>query len=188
MIPASFRQAVRGPQAPQQEVRNSWGVYDYYKYYRKTKPKGHKYVLSESQYFAIIRKINQKLSEELLTYRPLTLPLRMGTVEILKRPVVDKIVNGKLKSNRFVDWNSTLELWYNDPEAYKKKTLVRHEWKERFHVQYCPWKGQFKNKAFYQFRATKSTMERLIQQVRNGFIDAPYFMLEGVNIKDLYNG
>ena len=43
------------------KIRNSLGVYDAYKYYRKNKPKDKQYVLSESQYFSIIRQINNFL-------------------------------------------------------------------------------------------------------------------------------
>ena len=43
------------------QITNSWGVYDGYKYYRKTKPKEAEYILKEVQYFAIIRKVNNIL-------------------------------------------------------------------------------------------------------------------------------
>ena len=46
---------VNGPRV--YSIRNSLGVYDAYKQYRKTKPKDKKYILSESQYFSIIRRI-----------------------------------------------------------------------------------------------------------------------------------
>lgn len=188
MTSTQFRSMVRGPQAPQQKVRNSWGVYDYYKYYRKTKPKGHEYVLTESQYFAIIRKINQKLADQLLRYEPVQLPLQMGVIEIFRKPVNDQIVDGRLKTDRLIDWDKTLELWYNDPEEYKKKTLIRYEWKEKFLIKYFFSKALFTNRSFYEFRANKSLAERLMKQVKDGFTDAPYFLTgEENNIKGLYN-
>ena len=41
------------------KVKNSYGIYDGYKFYRKNKPNDPKYVLTESQYFAITRKVNE---------------------------------------------------------------------------------------------------------------------------------
>ena len=32
--------------------------------------------------------------------------------------------DGKLKTNLPIDWNKTLELWYEDEESYKNKTLI----------------------------------------------------------------
>ena len=48
------------------KINNSYGVYDAYKYYRKNKPKDSKYILSESEYFNIIRSVNKQLV--LITY------------------------------------------------------------------------------------------------------------------------
>lgn len=45
------------------KIKNSYGVYDGYKFYRKTKPKESKYILTESQYFSIIRKVNKLLAD-----------------------------------------------------------------------------------------------------------------------------
>ena len=53
-----FKKRIRKVNQPREyKVRNSLGVYDGYKWYRKNKPDGKEFVLSESQYFAIIRKI-----------------------------------------------------------------------------------------------------------------------------------
>ena len=46
---------VEGPRV--HKITGSLGVYDSYKYYRKIKPKDKKYILTESQYFSIIRQI-----------------------------------------------------------------------------------------------------------------------------------
>lgn len=54
-----FKRRIKKVNQPREyKVRNSLGVYDGYKYYRKNKPDSKEYVLTESQYFAIIRKIN----------------------------------------------------------------------------------------------------------------------------------
>ena len=61
-----FKRRIKKVNQPREyKVRNSLGVYDGYKYYRKNKPDSKKYVLTESQYFAIIRKINLLLVGDL---------------------------------------------------------------------------------------------------------------------------
>ena len=47
------------------KITGSLGVYDAYKNYRKHRPKEKKYVLTESQYFSIVRQINNLLADEL---------------------------------------------------------------------------------------------------------------------------
>ena len=66
------------------KVKNSYGVYDGFKYYRKNKPKEHKYILTESQYFSIIRKVNELLGESLINGEDIILPYRLGRLEIRK--------------------------------------------------------------------------------------------------------
>ena len=68
-----FKRRIKKVNQPREyKVRNSLGVYDGYKYYRKNKPDNKEYVLTESQYFAIIRKINLLLVDELLTVHIVT--------------------------------------------------------------------------------------------------------------------
>jgi hypothetical protein len=66
------------------KISNSYGVYDAFKFYRKNKPNQSKFVLKESQYFAIIRNINESYSEQLLKGFDIEFPERMGKVELRK--------------------------------------------------------------------------------------------------------
>ena len=80
-----FKKRVRRASMPREhKIRNSLGVYNGYKYYRKNKPDDKKYVLSESQYFAIIRQINNLLVDDIVTGNEVKLPHRMGTIEVRK--------------------------------------------------------------------------------------------------------
>ena len=96
------------------KVKNSYGVYDAFKYYRKIRPKDTKYVLTESQYFSIIRNINNLLIENLLHNNDIKFPLRMGMLEVRKRQTNIKIVDGKLVDNLPIDWDRTLKLCAED--------------------------------------------------------------------------
>ena len=96
------------------KVTNSLGVYDAYKYYRKHRPKESKYVLKESQYFSIIRRVNEHLSELLIEGNDIILPLNMGQIELRKFTPVIKFEDGKVKTNLPIDWPETLKLWRSE--------------------------------------------------------------------------
>ena len=68
------------------KINNSYGVYDAYKYYRKNKPKDSKYILSESEYFNIIRSVNKQLVCNILNGENIKFPYRMGYLELRKTP------------------------------------------------------------------------------------------------------
>lgn len=155
------------------KITNSWGTYDYYKYYRKNKPKQSKYVLSESQYFSIIRRINQELGDQLLRESILFLPLKFGRIEVRKLDVTPKIgKDGEMIYNKAIDWDKTLKLWYDDEEAYINKILLKQESKEIFRVLYNKTKAIYTHKSFYQFRLNDEIKHKISQRIRDGRFDA----------------
>ena len=148
------------------KVRNSLGVYDAFKYYRKNKPKDKKYVLKETQYFSLVRKINNILGEHLIKGEDVELPLRMGSLMLMKK---DRYVrldeNGKLKTNLPIDWMKTLKLWYEDENARKNKTFVRIEESEIFYIIYN--KGNYNNRSYYEFIFNRDLKGRLKRSIKN---------------------
>jgi hypothetical protein len=171
-----FKRRIKRVEGPRiHKVTGSLGVYDAFKFFRKTKPKDKKYILTESQYFSIVRQINNLLAEELVNGRDIKFPKRMGTLELRK---YDKNIRldeqGNLKTNLPIDWDSTLELWYNDEESRNNKTLLRHDSAEIFKIYYNKSKANYNNKSFYEFKCNKDLRQRLKQNIRYGAIDAPY--------------
>ncbi len=154
------------------KVKNSYGVYDGFKYYRKNKPKEHKYVLNESQYFSIIRKVNKLLGEELINGEDVTLPYRLGRLEIRKYNAKIVIDGKKIRTNLPIDWDRTLKLWYEDKESYKNKTLIKVEEKEIYKIYYNRNIADFTNKTFYQFDINRELKRKLKQNIKEGKIDA----------------
>lgn len=154
------------------KVKNSYGVYDAFRYYRINKPKYKKYILTESQYFAIIRSVNTLLSDSLLQNNDIILPSRMGSLEIRKRQTTLKIVDGKLINKLPIDWDKTLRLWAEDYEAYTDRVLIRLEESEIFLIRYNKSKANYNNKIFYQFNANRKLKQRLKDLIKNNEIDA----------------
>ena len=154
------------------KVKNCYGVYDGFKYYRKNKPKEHKYVLNESQYLSIIRKVNKLLGEELINGEDVTLPYRLGRLEIRKYNAKIVIDGKKIRTNLPIDWDRTLKLWYEDKESYKNKTLIKVEEKEIYKIYYNRNIADFTNKTFYQFDINRELKRKLKQNIKDGKIDA----------------
>ena len=172
-----FRKEVLKVNKPRvHKVNNSLGTYDAYKWLRKNKwldvgP------ISEHDYYAIIRTVNKALAKSFLHLGSINLPLRMGEIILRKYHPSITLQDGKIKTNLPVDWDSTLQLWSEDKESYKKRTLIRLEEKEVFKVLYDKSKALYNNKSFYTLELNRDIKLSLKKQLKNGLLDA--FMLCG---------
>lgn len=171
-------------------VNNSYGVYDYYKYYRHNRPKDRSYYkMNEYQYYRLIRKVNEYLIDILFKERQVTLPNRLGEIIIQKSPATVKFKDGKLKTNRPINWEATIRLWFEDPQSEKNKTLVRWETDEVYGIEYKKNGAIFPNKAFYEIQIIRRIKQRLSSLLAEETYDTPFFIDGTVeNIKKLYNG
>ena len=158
------------------KVKNSLGVYDAYKWLRKNKWLDME-PISEHDFYAIIRAVNKALAKSFLHLGSIKLPLRMGEIILRKYHPSITSQDGKIKTNLPVDWDSTLQLWSEDKESYKKRTLIRLEEKEVFKVLYDKSKALYNNKSFYTFELNRDIKISLKRQLKNGLLDA--FMLCG---------
>lgn len=156
---------VTGPR--HHKVNNSLGVYDAYRWYRKNKPKDKKYVLTSSQYFKIIRTLNQALAQQLIDKGKIVLPERLGIVEIKKYTPTIKLENNKIKTNLPIDWNATVNLWCEDKECKQNKTLVRKNVAYVFKIRYDKTKANYNNKSFYQFTPNRQLKIALKDVINN---------------------
>lgn len=154
------------------KIKNSYGIYDGFKFYRRNKPKDSKYVITESQYFAITRKVNNYLVELLAKGEDITLPFRLGRLEIRKYEPKITWDGKKVKSNLPIDWNKTLRLWYEDSESFKNKTLIKVEEKEIYKIYYNKNLANYTNKSFYQFNFNRELKKKLKYNIKEGDIEA----------------
>lgn len=157
------------------KITGSYGTYDAYKYYRKNKPKENKYILTESQYFNIIRSINKQLALNLIKGDIITFPHKMGSLILKKKEAKIYLKEGEIKSNLPIDWDSTIKLWYEDEESFTNKVLVRMEEKEIFKVHYDKTKANYKNKTFYTFNINRDIKLQLKNKIKNKELDTPYY-------------
>lgn len=168
-----FRRSILKVDGPRKhKVNNSNGVYQAYKYIRKNKWFDIGRPLTEHEFYTIVRQVNNYLADELLHGHDVTLPHRLGRIELRKYDARITINDGVLKTNLPVDWDKTLKLWSEDEEAYKERTLVKVEEKEIFKVFYNRRNANYENKSFYEFEVNRDLKRRLKQKIKSGAIDA----------------
>lgn len=164
-------------------VKHSWGVYDYYKYYRKNRPKEKAYILTEKQFYAFFRRVNQLLAEEFIRTQYLEFPYSMGKLELLQQKNKSYFVNGKVKTNRAIDWYATLKLWYEDKECYEKKVLVYGDGPTGLKLKYTKEGAAYPNRSFYEFIINRFLARKAAKSFNNQLL-----CFNETDIKNLYNG
>lgn len=153
------------------KITNSIGVYDIYKLIRKNRWYDIGRPLKEHEFYAIIRSVNKLLAENVINGETVVFPEQMGKLELRKYPKGVSIVDGKLKNTYPIDWKSTNQLWNEDEEEHKKKTLLRYESPMVYQVRYCKEGATYENKIFYQFRLHRKVRIGLKENIIDGKID-----------------
>jgi hypothetical protein len=154
------------------KITGSLGVYDAFKWIRKNKWLDIGQSLTESEFYSIIRNVNLKLAELLAEGETITFPCRMGKLELRKKPVIKKLVNGKLKTNLPIDWDKTLKLWFEDKECYENKTLVHSNTNEMIKVMYDKRTANYNNKQFYKFNINRELKNSIRNNAKHNNIIA----------------
>lgn len=152
-------------------VRNCLGVYDIYKTIRRNKWYNIGRPLKEHEFYAIIRGINNLLAEKLKRGETVVFPMRMGKIELRKTRRGVFFKDGKLVNTYPVNWDATLELWYNDPEEMEKKTLVRFEQSTCYRLVYDKYNANYENQGFYCFKLNKFVQDGLAENLKKGTLD-----------------
>lgn len=153
------------------KVRNCWGSYDAYKHIRKNHWFNIGRPVTEKEFYAITRGINDLLVKEVIEGKTVVFPARMGYLELHKKPCGAKVIDGKLKITYPVDWAKTVELWYQDKEAEKNKTLIRHEVPYIYKVRYKKFRATYENKGFYDFVLNRFAKKALSRNIKQGKVD-----------------
>ena len=153
------------------KITNSWGVYNAYKFIRKNHWYNIGRPLSEHEFYTIVRGVNKLLADSIVEGETVVFPAAMGKLELRKSPKGVSFVDGKLKNTYPIDWKRTNQLWTEDEEEHKKKTLLRYESPMVYRVRYCKEDATYENKIFYQFRLHQKVRKKLKENIINGKTD-----------------
>lgn len=179
-----FRAEVSNRNGAPGKIRNCYGTYDIYKYIRKNHWKRIGQFVSEHDFYTIIRGINTMVADEIANGQPVKFPHGMGHLELRKSHRGVSIVNNKLHNTYPIDWMNTLYLWWQDEEAHKQKTLVRHDNEWVYTTKYLREKANYTNRGFYQFRLNKEVRQALSRNIRDGKVDTIWVIR---SYKDIVN-
>lgn len=155
------------------KVKNSWGVYDAYKWIRKHQWFNIGRPLLEHEFYSIIRTVNKILAEYIEEGMAVKLPCRMGELALRKAKNFIKLEDGKLITNKPVDWDRTLKLWCEDKQAYTDKILVRDDKsKYTYRIVYIKYKANYNNKLYMEFKPNRVIKRTVTTKLNNGITDA----------------
>lgn len=154
-------------------IKDSYGIIDGFLYYREKKKAEGKPFIKKHEYFLITRKINNILREKFSNAEiDIILPAKLGTIELRKTPVKKNIVDGKLVTTAMIDWNKTLELWYEDQEAFDNRVLVKTNSNISFKIHYNKDRAEYIGKSYYDFFPNRELKNMLKKNIRDNKIDA----------------
>lgn len=153
------------------KVKGSVGVYDMYKLIRKNHWYNIGRPITEKEFYAVIRGINRLLAEKISNGETVKFPYRMGSLELRKYQVGVSFKDGKLHNTYPINWNKTLHLWYENPEAHRKKILLRDENPWMYNIRYNKCNAVYNNKQFYQFDVNTFIKKKLSKNIKQGKTD-----------------
>lgn len=168
----NFRKQVLNSDTRTHKVTKSLGVYDIYKHIRKNKWYNIGKVVSEKEFYSIIRTVNNIIAKYLGEGEDVVLPYSMGRLEVRKRINKAFYKDGKLIVTYPILWGDTLKLWFEDTKAFKEKTLIKSTNKETFELRYDKSKADYNNKMFYKFNFNRDIKQRLKNNINNNKIEA----------------
>lgn len=154
------------------KVTGSHGTKEAWRWIKKNKWLNIGQPITEAEFGKIIKAINNTLQDQLINGRDINLPNRMGRLEVRKYNAKIEYKDNKVVTTLPIDWKRTIELWQEDEECHKAKTLVRFEGIERFSIYYNKGKANYNNKSFYRFIPTRPLKKKLKDKISNGGYDA----------------
>lgn len=162
----------RRKQPRKAKITNSYGVKDGYKYYKNKMVENNEQPLPLQTYLKVLRTINNILRDSFINGKiDIVLPAHLGSLELRRVPIKKKIVDGKVVTNAYIDWNKTLELWYEDEEAFNDRTLVKSTRDNKLSIYYNKDKAHYIFKSYFDFQINRQLREAVMKNHREGKID-----------------
>lgn len=163
------------------KITNSYNIYNSWNHYRGARPKEKKYALSYKKYSDFIYKVNKRTADEMLTGNIIKLFDHCGSINIKRfnQPKIKITDEGKIKTNRRINWKETLTLWHEDKECELNKTLVYHE-DNLYKFIYKNVSHYVTNSEYYMLLFNRTIKHALLKRIKDENI---YFPLE-INYKN----
>jgi len=153
-------------------IHCQYGANEYFAYYKK-----HGGELDRHQFGCILKDLNLAIAEQILSGYAFKMPSRMGALAITKRKEVVTIKDGKVVTNKRIDFPATLKMWEEYPETKEAKQVVRflnkHTQGYIYSIAYNRAYATFRNKSVYCVQVNRYIKRKLAKNLFAGFeIDA----------------
>ena len=150
------------------KVHSHFGSDEYYRYYVKNGG-----ILPRGLFGEILREMNLKIADKILDGYSFKMPARMGVLCVTKSKAFLNYEDGEVKTNRPIDFKSTLDLWEKNPEAKAQKKLVRflnkHTNDYIYRIYFNRFFATFKNKSVYSLQVNRWMKRELAKRIFAGF-------------------
>lgn len=153
------------------KINHCLGTHEIHRIMMKNKWQGIGEPVSQKDFHIIIGTVNKLITKYFIEGHTMTLPYNLGKLELIKKKTYVDFKDGKLKTNKFVNWRETLKLWEEDDEARQDKTLIRYDLKYQIYCKYNKFRAIFKNKKFYSFKPTIRTVKKIVFNYVNNKVD-----------------
>ena len=154
------------------KYKSAFSIRDAYKEYKRNMPDA-SYTLTEEEHRHILNAIFEGMADKFLKYGIVRLGGRLGAIELIKKKTkVYKRKDGTLFANYPIDWDKTLELYYNDAEAREKRIFVRKcDNDYSYRIKYRASKASLKNSCYVQFRPSGLFRSRVSKAIKENKVD-----------------
>lgn len=157
------------------KIKSDYGVHDYYKYYNSNYKNR---VTNYNRYTHILCDINQSFADKFSNEGyEIKFPKRMGMMCISK--VKGKVWlddNGKIMTNRPINYKATKDLWAKDPNAKLNKVLIRHENQHtdgyKYNIFYRRSTSNCKNRSVYSLHPNRKLARKFAKSLISGKINS----------------
>lgn len=150
------------------KVHSHFGTDEYYRYYVKNGGK-----LPRGLFGEILRDMNLLIANKILEGYSFKMPSRMGVLSVTKTKAFLNYEDGEVKTNRPIDFKSTMDLWEKNPDAKAQKKLVRflnkHTNDYIYKIYYNRFFATFRNKSVYSIQVNRWMKRELAKRIFAGF-------------------
>ena len=149
-------------------VHCQYGANEYFAYYKK-----HGGTLDRHQFGCILKDLNLAIAEQILSGYAFKMPARMGALVLTKRKEIVTIKDGKVVTNKRIDFKETLKMWAEFPETKEAKQVVRYLNKHTngyiYSIAYNRGYATFTNKSVYSVQVNRYIKRKLAKNLFAGF-------------------
>lgn len=152
--------------AQPKRVTGSVGMNQAFFYYRRNGG-----TFDSATFRRVIHHINLIFQEALATGEEIMLPQRMGKLEVSKFRTKFKLEDGKIKTNKAIDWVETKKLWNEDEWCKANRKFVRYENEFIYRLKYKKQKATYKNKVYMKYYANRDLQRKLSSNIRDNKVE-----------------